>query len=186
MPAKSRGADLATTLAAETTSSGKNKRKRKNPPNGIAADGPPPAKQHRKEAGRDNGVQSPGAVKHALLAQYYPTTLTLRQYVLENLPPSSRLRRKKIAAVGSEHPDEAEDARRVSDPSLRAQLARLLDTTLIGLHAPPRRGYAGVLSEDRLQQWIDYSQRDDSHVTLSGGDASAVHFQSEVGLSKEP
>lgn len=112
-------------------------------------------------------------MKHALLAQYYQTTLTLRQYLLDNLPAASRLRRRKIAAVGSE-PSTANDP-----DGVRAQLARLLDTTLVGHTVSPKE-LDKAQSKSRLQQWIDYSQRDDSHVTLSGGDASAIHFQSEV------
>lgn len=175
-PAKPRGADPATKKKNDK------KKKRKNPPGGgTSSDGPPPAKQ-RKTA-HSKVLQCPDAVKHALLAQYYPTTLTLRQYVLDSLPASSRLRRRKIAAVGTDHAAAAEDAQQqqLPDPGLRAQLATLLDSTLVGLHVPPR-DVARPPSDHRLQQWIDYSQRDDSHVTLSGGDASAVHFQSEVGF----
>jgi len=117
-------------------------------------------------------------VQHAVLAQCYPTNLPLRQYLLDNLPASSRLRRRKIAAVGSDPPSaehEPDDVR---------ALARLLDTTLVGLQVSPK-DIAKAQSKRRLQQWIDYSQRDDSRVTLSGGvDASAVHFQSEVGLHR--
>lgn len=191
-PAKPRGADPATTVAAGVVFSEKKKkqkkntkdkkRKRRNPAGeGTSSEEPPPAK-HRK-TGHGQILQSPDAVKHALLAQYYPTTLTLRQYVLDNLPASSRLRRRKIAAIGTEHVDGAEAAKLVPDPGVRAQLATFLDTTLVGLQVPPRE-VARALSENRLQQWIDYSQRDDSHVTLSSGDASAVHFQSEVGFTQ--
>lgn len=152
----------------------KKRKQIRNSPRGATHAGQPPPK--RPKTGPSSGLlQVPDAVKHALLAQYYPTTLTLRQYLLDNLPASSRLRRRKIAAVGSEpSPDQSPD-------SIRVQLARLLDTTLVGLHVPPKH-LAKAQSESRLQQWLDYSQRDDSHITLSGGgDASAVHFQSEVG-----
>lgn len=134
--------------------------------------GQPPLKKP-KTGSNPGRLQVPGAVKHALLAQYYQTTLTLRQYLLDNLPAASRLRRRKIAAVGSE-PSTANDP-----DGVRAQLARLLDTTLVGHTVSPKE-LAKAQSESRLQQWIDYSQKDDSHVTLSGGDASAIHFQSEV------
>lgn len=150
----------------------KKRKQRRDPSSGGSNHGQPPPK--KPKTGPSSGLlQVSGAVKHVLLAQYYPTILTLRQYLLDNLPASSRLRRRKIAAFGSEAftadgPDNA-----------RAQLARLLDTTLVGLCVPPKE-LAEAQSENRLQQWIDYSQRDDSHVTLSGGDASAIHSQSEV------
>lgn len=134
----------------------------------------------KPKTGSDTGrLQVPGAVKHALLSQYYQTTLTLRQYLLNNLPPASRLRRRKIAAIGSQ-PPTANDA-----DGVRAQLAKLLDTTLVGHSVSPKE-LAIAQSASRLQQWIDYSQRDNSHVTLSSGDASAIHFQSEVRFITGP
>lgn len=156
-------------------------RKRKQTRN-SSSEGPhrghPPLK--KPKTGSDSGrLQIPGAVKHALLSQYYQTTLTLRQYLLNNLPSASRLRRRKIAAVGF-GPSTANDANGV-----RAQLARLLDTTLVGHSVSPKE-LAKAQSASRLQEWIDYSQRDDSHVTLSGGDASAIHFQSEVCFTTGP
>lgn len=161
-------------LAVVSESFSNKKKKRRNPPSGGTHTGLPPLKRS-KTAPSSGPLQVPGAVKHAVLAQYYPTTLPLRQYLIDNLPASSRLRRRKIAAVGSEPSTDQEP------DGITAQLARLLDTTLVSLHVPPK-DIAKAQSESRLQQWIDYSQRDDSHVTLSGGgDASAVHFQSEVG-----
>lgn len=158
------------------TASKKRKRAQKIPSGDPSDDQRlPPTKQPRTGAGRPS-LQSPGAVKHALLARFYPALPTLRQYVLDHLPASSRIRRRKIIAVG------AADGPGADPKDVRTQLARLLNTTLVGLHATPK-GVAKEQSEDRLQQWIDYSQRDNSHVTLSGADASAVHFQSEVGLS---
>lgn len=155
--------------------SSKKRKQRRNPSSGDPNHGQPPPK--KPKTGPSSGLlQVPGGVKHALLAQYYSTTIPLRQYLLDNLPASSRLRRRKIAAFGSElstadGPD-----------GVRAQLARLLDTALVGLCVPPQE-LAKSQSESRLQQWIDYSQRDDSHMTLSvGDDASAIHFQSEVGF----
>ncbi|KAJ4394591.1 Telomerase reverse transcriptase [Gnomoniopsis smithogilvyi] len=150
----------------------KKRKPRRNASSGGSDHGQPPLKKPR--TGPSSGrLQAPGAVKHPLLAQYYPTTITLRQYLLDNLPAASRLRRKKIAAFGSE-PFIADDP-----DGVRAQLARLLDTTLLGLCVPPKE-LAKAQSEKRRQQWIDYSQRDDSHVTISGSDASAIHFQSEI------
>ncbi|CAN8099264.1 unnamed protein product [Discula destructiva] len=164
---------LQHTAAAASASFSKGTKRRRNAPSGDGFAGLPPPK--KPKTGPSSALlQVPDAVKHDLLAQYYPTTLTLRQYVLDTLPPSSRLRRRKIAAVGSEPSTD-------QDPGgIRAQLARLLDTTVVGLHVPPKE-LAKAQAESRLQHWFDYSQRDDSRVTLSGGDdASAVHFQSEI------
>lgn len=144
-------------------------KKRKRAEDGTEHEGP--ARQRRRLPGHH--LQSADAVKHALLAQYYPKIQTLRQYLLDNLPPTSRIRRRKIEACEA-HASENQD-------TVRVQLANLLDTTLLGLHICPEE-IAKTHSKSRLQQWIGYSQKDDSHVTISNGDASAIHFQSKVGL----
>lgn len=167
----------------------KNKRKRKrgsgqDAPSGVSCNDRP-VKQPRK--GLDGNLQPPDVVKHALLAQYYPTILTLRQYVLYSLPASSKIRRKKVSAVGIPDQAAAEGAPAGVQQSkkdhdyTRASLARLLDTTLVGTHGQPS-AFGEDKSDGRLQRWIDYSRRgDDSHVTLSGDVASAVYCQTEVG-----
>lgn len=157
-----------------------NKRKRAKNASGGEFPFDPPAKQLKREA--DGDLQSADVVKHALLAQYYPKVQTLRQYVLDKLPPTSKIRRKKIAAVGNAEQDAdiAAQGSKENFPDIQAVLAELLDTTLIGSHVLPRE-IAKAQSDSSFQQWIDYSQKgDDSHVTLSDGTASAVHFQSEV------
>ena len=107
------------------------------------------------------------AVKHALLAHYYPRLQTLRSYVLGKLPSASRLRRKKIASLSLS-----------SDSPVAVQLSRLLDSTLVGSQAetpPPRQLH------QRWERWITFSQKgDESYVTLSDGAAGAVVAQSEV------
>lgn len=142
----------------------------------------PPAKQPKR--GADGNLQSAHVVKHALLAQYYPKVQTLRQYVLDKLPPTSRIRRKKIAAIGSAESDADAAAQgcKGNPRGIGAVLAELLDTTLIGTHDLPKE-VAKAQSDSLLQRWIDYSQTgDDSYVTLFGGVTSAIHFQSEVSM----
>lgn len=110
-------------------------------------------------------------VKHALLAQYYSEVQTLRQYVLAKLPASSRIRRRKIAAVG------------LADPPLakpdETALGSLLDSTLVG-----RRQHAHTDHDHRWQQWRGFSQKgDESSVTLSDGVKGSIFSQSEVRQS---
>ncbi|KAK7738484.1 Telomerase reverse transcriptase [Cytospora paraplurivora] len=145
---------------------------------GGAPEGPP-AKQPK--TGADGMLQSADVVKHALLPQYYPKIRTLRQYVLDKLPPTSKVRRRKIAAVGNAQPDAVRAAQGPKEDSekFRNVLAELLDATLVCTHVLPQEEEKAQ-SDSLLQQWMDYSQRgDESHVTLSGGIASAIHFQSE-------
>lgn len=163
------------------------KRKREpgqDDPSGGSCNGRP-VKQLRK--GIAGNLQPADVVKHALLTQYYPNILTLRQYVLDSLPASSKIRRKKISAVGKEIQAAAVDAHSgVQEPvedhdNISASLARLLDTTLVATHTRPI-AFGGAQPDGRLQRWISYSQKsDDSHVTLSDGVASGVHCQTEVG-----
>lgn len=120
----------------------------------------------------NGGATTPKALKHALLSQYYPEILTLRHYLLLKLPSSSKIRRKKIAAVGliSSSTDNA-----ISDVEL--DVATLLDTTLVGQTQKTKD-----VGNERWAQWTNFSQRgDDSYVTLSDGVAGAVFSQSEVG-----
>lgn len=163
------------------------KRKREpgqDTPSGVSGSGRPD-KQLRK--GNAGNLQPPDVVKHALLAQYYPTILTLRQYVLASLPASSRIRRKKISAVCKTDQAAAEDAHPGVQGSakgpdhVRTSLARLLDTTIVTTGAYPT-AVKETPPDDRSQRWIDYYQKgDDSHVTLPGSVASTVHCQAEVG-----
>ncbi|KAI0482976.1 hypothetical protein GGR56DRAFT_218160 [Xylariaceae sp. FL0804] len=132
----------------------------------------PPSKRARIEP---DAAPAPAAAQtqHAVLNQYYSRVLTLRDYVVSSLPPSSRIRRKKIAAVGT-------GARRpsVSSPDVARSLGALLDTTLIGVPALARgRDDAG------LDAWKDFSQKqrgDESTVTLSNGIDGFVESQALV------
>lgn len=114
--------------------------------------------------------------KHAVLSQLYPNVQRLRDYVLSKLPRSSRLRRKKVAAVG--RPSAGDNEKLASD--VEQALAKLLDSTLVGL---PVISDGDIANEDRnrWEQWAGFSQRaDESYVTLSDGAAGAIYSQSEV------
>ena len=146
-----------------------------------------PVKQLKGNAGN---LQPAAAVKHALLAQYYPVILTLRQYVLESLPASSKIRRKKISAVGKADQAAVEDAHTGAQHSekdlgnIHASLVRLLDTTLVATHSYPT-AFKEAQPDDRFQRWVEYSQKgDDSNISLSGGVDSALYCQTEVGSPK--
>lgn len=140
--------------------------------------------------GTPGNLQPAGVVKHALLAQYYPIILTLRQYVLESLPASSKIRRKKISAVGKAEQAAAEDAHTGAQDSekdlgsVRASLARLLDTTLVATHSYPT-AFKEAQPDGRFQRWVEYSRKgDESNISLSGGVDSAIYCQTEVGSLK--
>lgn len=133
-----------------------------------------PSKKARAEASK----RGDDAVEHALLVHYYPKLQTLRSYVLSHLPSSSRLRRKKIAAIGTPNqssgkaPDETE-----------LQLCRLLDATVVAA-AQGQEKAKPEKAEKRWEQWMNFSQKgDESYVTLSDGLAAAACSQAEVSKS---
>ncbi|KAH9902028.1 hypothetical protein F4778DRAFT_105027 [Xylariomycetidae sp. FL2044] len=106
--------------------------------------------------------------QHVVLNRFYPQVLTLRGYVLSKLPASSRIRRKKVTAVGliSKSP-----GRPVSD--IEKSLGALLDNTLVGFTQEPKD-----VSEKRLEEWKNFSQKgDESYVTLSDGVSGYVESQ---------
>ncbi|KAI4267754.1 MAG: hypothetical protein LQ337_008202 [Flavoplaca oasis] len=53
----------------------------------------------RKRVCRDANNSTPIATSHPTLSLYYPQILTLRDYLLSKLPPSSKSRRRKIANI---------------------------------------------------------------------------------------
>ncbi|KAF3355829.1 hypothetical protein VdG1_06567 [Verticillium dahliae VDG1] len=141
--------------------------KRVDEDKGASHERPPPPKKARIHA-------TANPVKHALLRQYYPEIVSLRHYLISKLPSASRLRRKKIASIGSEEPRSSADFR----GDLERQLCHLLDTTVVGLqHSQLPAADDNV----RREEWTKFSQRgDESYVTLSGGLSDALFSQAEI------
>ncbi len=114
-------------------------------------------------------------VRHAVLDQFYPHVYSLRGYLLSRLPPTSRIRRKKVAAVGrvdtSLHPTLS---------GVERSVGSLLDNTLVGIP----EGSICNPTGDRWERWTSFSQKgDESYVTLSDGIAGSKYSQSEVSAS---
>lgn len=136
----------------------------------LVLEGP---KDEQAEYKKSKLIQIKGQVRHTFLQQHYDVVQTLRGYLLSKLPGSSRLRRKKIAALGK---DQAPWAR-IQDHDIIPELASLLDTTLVCTQHHPE-----AQVDSRWEQWRSFSQKaDDSIVSLSGGLAQATSSQSEVG-----
>jgi telomerase reverse transcriptase len=106
-------------------------------------------------------------IKTAVLAQYYPKVLSLREYLLSKLPTTSKIRRKKILSVGKK-PQSSEGEH---------TLNILLDQTLVGVSK-----HKEVSQEERLQQWASFSQRADTSDSNIGNTTAIGRFsQLEVG-----
>jgi telomerase reverse transcriptase len=105
-------------------------------------------------------------VKTAVLAQYYPRVVSLREYLLSKLPSTSKIRRKKIQTVGRNIGGESCERYQV--------LAEVLDTTLVGVL---RDGESS--REERWQQWTSFSQKADISV-------STLANTTGIGLFSQP
>ncbi|KAI1281011.1 hypothetical protein F5Y07DRAFT_315892 [Xylaria sp. FL0933] len=141
------------------------KRKRSASAGELPVDGPP----FKKKSGSQYLTKP--RLRHPVLSQYYPHVQSLREYIITQLPPSSRIRRRKISAIGivnKSHSSPLTDTER--------SLGVLLDNTLIGYPNP--KAEEGI---SRMDGWKDFSQRgDESYVTLSNGVAGFVESQALV------
>ncbi len=114
-------------LSAMVTS--KSAKRKRDPPKPGGRGEPDSRPAQRLRRASDSHLPRADAIKHALLVQYYPSIKTLREYALSKLPESSRLRRKKVAAVGL----AVGPPGKVLTDRERA-MGHLLDTTLVTFH----------------------------------------------------
>jgi telomerase reverse transcriptase len=115
----------------------------------------------------DHSKSRDSVVKDALLAQFYPQVISLREFLISKLPPSSKIRRKKILSVGKK-----------ADSEIDQKLSKLLDQTLVGVSK-----HKGVSQEERWQQWTTFSQKADDSVSFANQSGVGIFSQSEVGSS---
>lgn len=135
--------------------------KRKRTRQSHAHDGDP-KRQKISNSAQGSGNSKDHAIKQTLLAQYYPQVLTLHEYLLQRLPNTSKIRRKKISSVGR-------------DPS-EQPLSSFLDQTLIGISTS-----TDASKSERWSQWTTFSQRmDESASTLINLSSPGVFSQSDV------
>jgi telomerase reverse transcriptase len=129
--------------------------------------------KRQKITGSLRGSDPP--VKDALLAQYYPTVLSLREYLLSKLPRTSKIRKKKILGVGRKSSAETGDLQDDTDED--RVLADFLGRTLVGVSTYE------ISQEERAEGWNTFSQRGDTSIStignLSGG---GLFSQSDVSV----
>lgn len=105
-------------------------------------------------------------VEHPTLCLYYHRVMSLRDFLLASLPPTSRIRRRKIASIAREERHITRDIQK-SDPSLQARfpnqsileeercLATLLDYTLVcAVHDK-----SPILKEPLKKDFASFSQQ---------------------------
>lgn len=108
---------------------------------------------------------------HPVISQYYREVLTLRQYLLRQLPVSSKSRRRRIASLGI---SKATDSRDKS-------LAGLLDSTLVGVlkQSSPKD------DSNRRRDYLAFTQSQ-SRSILASTDTGPNSPQSEVSFRDAP
>lgn len=145
-------------------------RKRKRPTSADHVSTSDPPSKRKKDSSQTEGKDR-GRIQHPVLSHYYPQIQTLRDYIIAQLPSSSRLRRRKVAAVGVvDNPSGAPQS------DVERSLGTLLDTTLVGISTPKTEG-----DSSSMDGWKNFSQRgDESYVTLSNGIAGFAESQAVI------
>jgi telomerase reverse transcriptase len=119
------------------------------------------------------------AVAIALLPQFYPKVVTLRDYLLSGLPVHARQRRRKITIAGHNHgatTATTELPHRSGSPA--TSLAVFLDTTLVGVLSDT------PVSDDIMRRWYDlHDKKDVSELTFNNEALDTRYLQSEVDES---
>ncbi|KAF2969504.1 hypothetical protein GQX73_g4071 [Xylaria multiplex] len=145
------------------------KRKRPTSVDEFLTNAPVSKKQKVRNGNSQSSVSSRS--QHPVLCQYYPHVQSLREYIITQLPPSSKIRRRKVSSIGIvTKPFDAplSDAER--------SLGSLLDTTLVG--------HSNFTTEEvphRMDEWKNFSQKgDESYVTLSNGVTGFVESQALI------
>lgn len=108
---------------------------------------------------------------HPVISLYYRQIFTLRQYLLRQLPTTSKLRRRRIALL---YPSgSAGKAEKGGDTVV--PLADLLDSTLVGVLQEP----SAKVNSDRKRDYQAFTQSQ-SRSILSSTDTGPTSPQSEV------
>lgn len=149
-------------------------RKRKRDPEYRSP--PVPSKKAKTRRGSFND-EAP--TQHPVLRLYYPKVLTLRQYLLSQLPASSKSRRKKITFLRplSTTTNQIDAEPRILHSTAlskdetaedREILVKLLDTTLIGVPSQKRAPDEQIIHND----FVAFSQKLNSSANSSLGNAN--------------
>lgn len=107
--------------------------------------------------------------KHPVISLYYRHVMSLREYLLQHLPVTSKLRRRRILILDSRadrHPD--------THPQ-RLTLAELLDSTLVGV----LKESSPTITLERQREYSSFSSSQ-SRSILTSTDTGPTCPQSEV------
>jgi hypothetical protein len=133
-----------------------------------------PSKKAKR--GAEHAASTPPGPDHPVLRRLYTQVLTLRHYVLSQLPKSSKNRRRRLSQLGLAAP--AQDDASAHDVDI--QLGQLLDTALIGCFPTAEPKNAAREVKERNRDIENFTQQRSQNT--SGGTFKPGYFlQSEVG-----
>ncbi|PKY01234.1 hypothetical protein P168DRAFT_60658 [Aspergillus campestris IBT 28561] len=119
-------------------------------------------------------------LSHPVLSLYYNRVVSLRQYLLGQIPVASRSRRRRIASIGCRTTGGSQVGSNSSNSSSNSDnngLAAFLDTTLVGVlkETPP------TISRERQRDLVAFSQsQSQSKSQLSTSDSGSSCAQAEI------
>ncbi|KAJ5492091.1 Telomere reverse transcriptase [Penicillium expansum] len=121
----------------------------------------------RKRPIKDRGPTSSSHMDHPIISLYYRHVVSLREYLLQQLPVTSKSRRRRILTL---------DSREDKDSNAQSQtLAELLDSTLVGV----LKESSPTLNLERQKQYSSFNESQSRSILVST-DTGPTCPQSEV------
>ncbi|KAL5614407.1 uncharacterized protein BROUX77_000244 [Berkeleyomyces rouxiae] len=155
---------------------------------------------HQSKPKKQKAQPAPAHYDHAVLSHYFPRVQTLRQYLMAQLPKTSRICRKKLAALGRKSRGG------ICEPSVLLA-ADFLDSTLVGVPdtldaslaisdggngkcviQAQKENRKTAVDDDvprstlpvMRQQFSELSMMDETYVTFAGTQRTDFFCQSEI------
>ncbi|OAX77776.1 hypothetical protein ACJ72_07921, partial [Emergomyces africanus] len=158
----------------------KRKRPTKNPPTNSRL------LNHGRQEEEEEDKRLGGSTHHPVLSLYFPQVVTLRTYLYEQLPLSSKSRRRKVASLGLEkqarcdHAPNSLSCQQVDAGARRTNeeiqaLAGILDSTLVGILKEPD----GAIRSSRQKEFAAFTQSQ-ARSSLECTDIGATTSQSDI------
>jgi telomerase reverse transcriptase len=116
---------------------------------------------------RNNHSSSDLPVSHELLSLYYPRIVSLRQFLLSSLPPSSTSRRRRLGTYGV-------------DSQADTETPHLFDSTLIGVFSEPEL----AVQESRQRDFVAFTKSRQRSTDGTNGSTQTGRFTEVSDLSK--
>ncbi|KAF1845713.1 uncharacterized protein K460DRAFT_113633 [Cucurbitaria berberidis CBS 394.84] len=149
--------------------------KRKPPGSPVGGGGPCKKVRPSVRAVDQSAHATTPGVDHPVLRRLYPQLLTLRHYLLSQLPTSSKSRRRRISQLGQATPAQDASSTHPAD----VQLGQLLDSALVGAFSKTSTGCEEQAAKERDQD-VDLFTQQRSQGTAGGTFKPGYFLQSEI------